>query len=319
LTAPAFNLENKHKSLFLWENFVNYKEPFQKYPLTHAILGLFNKEIHYYFGKWPEIMNQAYLADVFNLRNTIFHLYAFKEPIIAEAKQEEFDTINLKIINKKDSIVNTKLRTIYLFENDFQRNSADEGYAFGGSEDLHTLKPGENNLIIKMPSNFSKNPIVSLIYLEEANKKNIFRYEAEILKRETGYRIKDQAASDNYKIVFDKGKHTKGFLGFGPFIPYREGFFIVKYKIMYKNIDRNSKDVALFEVSSNHGKRRFAYRHVGGAGLVQDKYIYETLYFMNPGTNELEFRLYAFGGADIEFDCIDIEYYQGKIIQPFSN
>ena len=89
---------------------------------------------------------------------------------------------------------------------------------------------------------------------------------------------------------------------------------IVKYKLMYKYIEKDNKNVALFEVSADHGKKRFAYRHIGGEDLIQDKYLYTTLYFINPDTNELEFRLYTYGGASIDFDCIDIEYYEGYLI-----
>lgn len=318
LTAPAFNLENRHKSLFLWENFVNYEKPFEKYPLTHAILGLFNKEIHYYYSKWSEIMNRSYLVDVFNLRNTIFHLYAFKEPYIAEAISTAKNSFKLKIVNPSDQNIMTKIRAVYLFNNDYQRKIDDQGYEFSSLEQIFNLAPYENNIEIILPINFVKDPISVLIYLEEPNKRNIFRYEAESLKRETGKKVRDKNASDYFKIVFDKKRHTKGFLGFGPFIPYNKGFIIVKYKLMYKDIERGNKNVALFEVSARHGKKRFAYRHIGGEDLIQDQYLYTTLYFMNPETNELEFRLYAYGGASIDLDCVDIEYYQGYFI-PFSN
>mgnify|MGYP005854354181 FL=1 len=166
LTAPAFNLENRHKSLFLWENFVNYEKPFEKYPITHAILGLFNKEIHYYYSKLPEIMNRSYLIDAFNLRNTIFHLYTFKEPYIAQANPTGKNNFKLKIINPTGHNVKTKIRAVYLFENDYQRNKDEQGYEFSGLEQYFNLAPYENNIEITFPINFKKEPISVLIYLE---------------------------------------------------------------------------------------------------------------------------------------------------------
>ncbi|OGF58308.1 MAG: hypothetical protein A2Y62_18575 [Candidatus Fischerbacteria bacterium RBG_13_37_8] len=312
LTSPAFNIENKHKSLFLWENFVNYNEPYKKYPLTHAILGLFNKEIHYHFGKWPEIMNQSYLVDVFNLRNTIFHLYAVREAYIADFTTTDNKTFTLKIINPVKETISTKIRALYLFEPDQQRSQEMPAYSFNGTEELYNISPGENTLEINIPVEFEVPPQSVLLYLETTNMKNIFRYEAEMMKKETGERIKTKEASDGYFVAFDRQRHEKGFLSFGPFIPYRQGFMIVKYKLRYHDIDRNNKNVALFEVSAGHGKKRFAYRHIGAAELVEGQYQFPSLYFMIPDVSELEFRLYVYGGASIDFDSIDIEYYQGK-------
>ncbi len=59
LATPMLCLENTHRALYVWENFTNYQNTSERFPVTHLFLGEFNDEVRYYQRRFPEVMKRA--------------------------------------------------------------------------------------------------------------------------------------------------------------------------------------------------------------------------------------------------------------------
>jgi 4-amino-4-deoxy-L-arabinose transferase-like glycosyltransferase len=77
LWAPLATIENRHRSLYIAENWVNQRRAFTTHPITHLFLweGNHQQEVRFFNKKYPEIMARAVLLKTYLLDNSPARFY----------------------------------------------------------------------------------------------------------------------------------------------------------------------------------------------------------------------------------------------------
>ncbi|MGH7264809.1 MAG: ArnT family glycosyltransferase, partial [Candidatus Rokuibacteriota bacterium] len=74
--APVLTLENRHRSLAIWDRYGNWRgDPLARYGVTHILVMAYIDEIGYYHRRFPDAMGQARLLDEWILWKTRVSLY----------------------------------------------------------------------------------------------------------------------------------------------------------------------------------------------------------------------------------------------------
>ncbi len=76
LWSPILTLENKNRCLLIWEGFINYERPFERYDIEYLLIMDRFDEVKYYQEKFPEVMKRARLLKEYRLWKAIVKLYA---------------------------------------------------------------------------------------------------------------------------------------------------------------------------------------------------------------------------------------------------
>ena len=77
LWSPLVTIENKHRALFLGNNWYNYKDTFEKYPVTHLFLwdGNNAEELRFLKRAYPNTMKNARLLKVYTIKGRPVRLF----------------------------------------------------------------------------------------------------------------------------------------------------------------------------------------------------------------------------------------------------
>ncbi len=297
LTAPAVVLENNHKSLFLYPNFVNFKDTFKKYNLTHAILGTgLSNEISIYYQKWPVRMQNSILINVYNLKNYHLHLYSFIDPFIKSVTINDRDEFELLIYNpdKNNRTININVLTA----SNFNKTNISE----------YIAKPGKNIFYLKFNS-FINNKSSLLFYIDKLKYKEKFRYEAESFRERVGINKTSNKHSNNMFKFFDTSKDKPGFLGYSHQIYYSPGIIRANYAMAFSKVKSNFKKISSIDIYS-HNSRNIACKRDIRKINIKNK---DSFAMVRPifKTDKIEYRVKALGNGNIEFDYVEIEYIQG--------
>ncbi|MCP5106397.1 MAG: hypothetical protein GY950_23630 [bacterium] len=314
MTAPVAVLENRHKALWLFPNFVNWDEKtFEKYPLTHALLGTdISREINLYFSTWPDRMAGAILLKVFHIKDYFLHLYSFVDPYIREGKSEDNTNFQLIVVNPSPGLIKTRIGKIYISEEGPGRQS----FNIKKGQQEFELKPGDNTITMSIKEMPSPKPPSILFFLEYPHRfsKKKLRYEGENFPRKTGSNKKVPSASNRNLRYYNSSVHTPGFLSYGPSVPYAGGVLMADFKLKFDNLKSKIRPLARVDIFSYQDDGPVAERFIKPADIKKNK---EELYRVSaviPAVKRLEFRLQATKYADISFDYIDVTYYQGIFI-----
>lgn len=74
--APVLTLENRHRSLAIWDRYGNWQgDPLARFGVTHVAVMAYIDEIGYYQRRFPEAMSRAQLLDEWILWRTRVSLY----------------------------------------------------------------------------------------------------------------------------------------------------------------------------------------------------------------------------------------------------
>ncbi len=318
LTAPVAVLENRHKSLFLYPEFVNWdKNTFNRYPLTHALIASFNQEITNFFRQWPERMQKAKLLRVYNVKEQFLHLYSFVDPYISSAKQIENQHFQLQIINPKKHDIKTWVGEILFFKEDYLSKPILSEYSIEKGKKSILLKPGKNVVELRDVLKAKPTPESMLFFLEMDQWDNKHRYEAEKFPGKVGINRRNVKASAKFTRCFDQKQHEAGFLTFGPYIPYSEGFMIVDFCLKFNRVRSRIRPVAKLDVFSYHDKKPLAKLEIKPEHIQKNKFNNFRLYLVIPQTRYLEFRVFAERWSDIKVDYVEVIYYQGCLLNFF--
>ncbi len=76
LAAPALCLENRAKTLYAWEPWFNFDNPFGRHPISHMVLAVYNGEAAWYWQKFPTWMEKAHLIRVLRLWQSDFYMFS---------------------------------------------------------------------------------------------------------------------------------------------------------------------------------------------------------------------------------------------------
>ncbi len=75
--APILTLENRHRSLAIWDRYGNWQgDPLARFGITHVVVMDYVDEVGYYRRRFPEAMDRARLLDQWALWKTRVSLYA---------------------------------------------------------------------------------------------------------------------------------------------------------------------------------------------------------------------------------------------------
>jgi len=77
LWSPLATIENRHKALYVGNNWFNYKDTFKKYPVTHLFLwdGNNKEELRFLKRAYPEVMRRARLLKIYTIKGLPVRLY----------------------------------------------------------------------------------------------------------------------------------------------------------------------------------------------------------------------------------------------------
>jgi 4-amino-4-deoxy-L-arabinose transferase-like glycosyltransferase len=318
MTSTVAVMENRHKALWLYPNFVNWDlHTFEKYPLTHALLGTdVSKEIIHFFKQWPERMNRAKILKIYPLKNYFLHLYSFVDPYISYCTPANDQNYRLKIVNPSEKIIETKVGDVYFLKEKPGEKSLERGFRVYHGQQAFTLKPGVNEIVIPAAES-PKGNVASLIFFLDyphpfAN--NPLRYEGENFPGKTGFNKRDRNASNGYTRNFDHTLQGPGFLSYGPAVPFARGFLLADFKLKFQNLKTSLRPLCRIDIYSYQDNGPVAERVIKPADMKKNKTQTYRLYTVIPATKKLEFRIQTEKWVDVEFDYIDVIYYQGYVV-----
>ena len=79
LFAPVLSLQNRARVLYALEPWCNYERTFERFPITHFILGDFNREPSWWWRRYPEQMRRAIPLRVYRIWHTNLYLLSLRE------------------------------------------------------------------------------------------------------------------------------------------------------------------------------------------------------------------------------------------------
>ena len=305
LTAPVAVLETDHRSLFLYPEFVHWdKGTLDKYGITHALLANFNFEISNFFRQWPGKMKNATLLNVYNVKDQFLHLYSMVDPFIEKIVRVDDKTLELTIKN-----------------NGSRKDIRFGIIEFNGEDPVRdSLVPGgsviaEGSHLIRISDQFNGNE--KFIYIKKDKWPDRFRYEAEKFPRKRGRVVRDTSGSGKHVRYYDVRKDKKGFMACstgGKFIPFSEGFVVAGYYLKFDRIMSRIRPLAVIDIFNNTlgfpvSSRSIRKKDINGEGFQR-----YPLHYKIDDVSDIEFRVMAEKTADIYYDYLEIEYFQGKFI-----
>jgi 4-amino-4-deoxy-L-arabinose transferase-like glycosyltransferase len=317
MTSAVAVLENKHKALWLYPNFVNWNaDTLKTYPLTHALLGAdLSREVHHFFNQWPERMNRAGLLKVYHIKNYFLHLYSFTEPYIKDCRTAEDGTARLTIINPSQKTIKVKTGKIYLLEDN-------KGIKVVNGEVVVELPPGET---VTEEKTGNPTALFYLDYTRDFGKAGTpLRYEAEIFPGRTGFNKPDTRASNNQVRYYDREAHNPGFLSYGPAAPYGTGVLVVEFKIAFDRLRTKLRPLCRLDIYSHTIKGPAVEREIKPSDIKKAKKADERfgayrLVHVVRQPEKLEFRVRTNGFADVSLDSVNVRYYQGFLVTEKKN
>ena len=89
LWSPLATIENRHKALYVGNNWFNYRDTFKKYPVTHLFLwdGNNREELRFLKKAYPGIMERASILKIFDIKGLPIRLFK-----INKANEKSNDT-----------------------------------------------------------------------------------------------------------------------------------------------------------------------------------------------------------------------------------
>lgn len=79
LFAPVLSLENRARVLYAFEPWCNYERTFERFPVTHFILGDFNREPSWWWRRYPDQMRRAIPLHVYRIWHTNLYFLSLRE------------------------------------------------------------------------------------------------------------------------------------------------------------------------------------------------------------------------------------------------
>ncbi|NIM78544.1 MAG: hypothetical protein GTO20_07115, partial [Candidatus Aminicenantes bacterium] len=324
MTSTVAVLENRHKALWLYPNFVNWdKNTFEKYPLTHALLGTdVSHEIIHFFNQWPERMTHARLLKVYPGKDYFLHLYSFVEPYITDYRQEDTLNYRLTVINPtKETIKNVRVGEVRRFERRGSREGHEETrkemeFKIFKGQQTFTLIPGENTIVVTAGKIANQDVSLLFFYLDYPHPfaREVLRYEGENFPGKTGFNKKEAGASNKYVRYVDRSLHSPGFLSYGPAVPYARGIIIAEFKLKFSNLKTKLRPLCHLDIYSYEDNGPIAEKTLRPVEIKKNKKGIYQISTLIPETKTIEFRIQTKQWSDIAFDYIDITYYQGYFI-----
>ncbi len=310
LGAPMIVLENRHRALHVYDNFFNYRNTFDRYPITHLFTGAFNQEVDFYYRTYPAEMRRATLLKVYPIKDSHFYLYSMVEPSIERI-----------YVSKETYRPHEEVRVTLTVKN----NDAANGREVRAGWLLHPVTAGSADITVTAPAPVTLAPGETRDFVISAEvPPGTFRlmgfagppydqvFEAEYLVHRIGERRVDPAASNGLAWKVPSADPQQGQAVFGPYLRYPPGH--VKAAFRLKTSDNTvAPPIALIDVAADGGRKMLARRDVGGVDFRASR-SYAEFELASPldGPHMLEFRVGSYKRADLWVDRIRVEFTRGE-------
>lgn len=309
MTSCAAVLENSHKALWLYPNFVNWNEnTLKKYPLTHALLGTdVSREIHHFFNQWPQTMNRASLLKVYFIKDYYLHLYSFTEPYIKTIQWTNDGLAKITVNHPGKKNVRVTLATLK-WEND------PKTLQIAKPDTIHDLQSGENKFEETLPQN------VNFIYLDYdrdfGRASTPLIYEGEIFPGKTGINKFFSGASNGAVRYFDGSKHQPGFMAYGPAVPFAPGVLAVDFRLAFDELKSKIRPICRIDIYSHRTQSTVGELEIKSSAIkkaIKNDGAFANFRLIHVVKQDeiLEFRVRATGYGNVLLDSVNVSYYQG--------
>lgn len=310
LGAPMVALENRHRALHVYENFFNYQNTFDRYPITHLFMGAFNQEVDFYYRTYPAQMQRATLLKVYPIKDSHFYLYSMVEPSIERIG-----------VSRERYGAHEEVRVTLAVKN----NDTANGREVQAGWVLHPVTADAADITVTAPSPVVLAPgetrdfVVSaeappgtyhLMAFARPPYDNVF--EAEFLLHRIGERRVDPSASNGLAWKILSADPQQGHAVLGPYLRYPAGH--VKAAFRLKTADNTVPlPIALIDVAADGARKMLAQRDVRGVDFRAPR-SYEEFELASPldGPHMLEFRVGSYKRADLWVDRIRVEFTRGE-------
>ncbi|HEV8676670.1 MAG TPA: glycosyltransferase family 39 protein [Methylomirabilota bacterium] len=309
LGAPMLVLENRHRALHVYENFFNYRNTFERYPLTHLFMGAANQEVEFYYRAYPEPMRRATLLDVHPIKESHFYLYSLVEPTIEQVRvaRETYpagEAVRVALtVRNNDGGAEREARVGVLLQ----------PLAAGAAADLIAaapvhLRPGETREVTVATD--AAPGTYRVLGVTLPGRRHVF--EAEYLAHRIGDKRDDPAATNGVAWRLQAGDPQRGQAVFGPYLRYPPGYLRATFRLKTGD-NRTELPVAQIDVTADGGRTILARRDLRGVDFAAPRAYQEfALTASLEDVHSLEFRVGTYKRADLWVDRIAVEFTRGE-------
>lgn len=309
LGAPTIVLENRHRAIHVYENFFNYRDTFDRFPVTHLFMGAYNQEVDFYYRKFPEPMRRAMPLRVYAIKDSNFYLYSLVEPSIASVRptRESYrvgEDVAVTLAVKNNDAAN--------------RREVTAGWI------LQPVEPGADEVRAMVPIPLRLGPgetaevtlaasappgSYRLLAFTLPGYENVF--EGEFLSHRIGDKRRDPAAlnGETWRVQAADPRHGQAV--FGPYLRYPPGLLTAAFRLKVGD-NRIELPVARIDVATESARKFLAAGDLRGVDFAASRAYQEfTLSQLLDNAQTLEFRVGSYMRADLWVDRIRVEFTPG--------
>jgi len=305
LGATTISLENRNRALHAHERFFNGNDTFARFPLTHLFMGGRNREVDFWYRRYPAEMKSARVVRAIAVKKDHYYLYSLIEPTV-----EAVAGLN----QRAGSAASEAVATITVRNNDPRRardiDAALLLHPLGGGTDVvlpaatARAVPAGQRAELGVPGPLPPGSWRLLGFVPPALE---HRFEAEYLGHRTGRLVREEGASNSE--VWEAA--APGIAILGPNLRYQPGALRVSFR--FGVAPPAAGTVAILRVTADRGRTVLAEKRVdafelGATGALADIALPQIALEQE---QFLEFTAETTGGARVSFDLVRVSYWSG--------
>ncbi len=305
LGATTISLENRNRALHAHERFFNGNDTFARFPLTHLFMGGRNREVDFWYRRYPAEMNSARVVRAIAVKKDHYYLYSLVEPSVDAVAGAH---------PRAGPAAGEAAATITVRNNDPRRARDIDGalllHPVGGGSDVvlpaATARsvPAGRSVELAVPGPLPPGSWRLLGFVPPALE---HRFEAEYLGHRTGRLVREEGASNGE--VWEAA--APGIAIMGPNLRYQPGALRVSFRL--GAAPPAAGTVAILRVTADRGRTVLAEKRadafeLGATGAFADIALPEIALEQE---QFLEFTAETIGGAKVSFDRVLVSYRPG--------
>ncbi len=305
LGATTISLENHNRAIHVFETFFNGDDPLSRFPITHLFMGGRNREIEFWYRRYPAKMRRARLLRSIAVKKDHYYLYGIAEPTVEAVAATK---------STGGTSAGAPVATVTVRNNDPERprdiDLALLLHPVGDGNDVvrpvataRAVPPGRQ-VELRVPGPLPPGSWRVLAFVPPALE---HRFEAEYLAHRTGRLVRDERASNSE--VWEVA--APGIALAGPGLRYQPGMLRATFRL---KIEKSVPGTAvILRVTADRGRTVLAERRVDAAepvtaGAFADIALPEAALDQE---QILEFTAEILGGAKVIFDLVQISHTPG--------
>ena len=305
LGATTISLENRNRAIHAHERFFNGDDTFARFPLTHLFMGGRNREVDFWYRRYPAEMKSARVVRAIAVKKEHYYLYSLVDPTVEAVAVANQQT---------GSAAGETVATITVRNNDPRRARDIKGalllHPLGGGSDVvlpaataRSVAAGQR-MELSVPGPLPPGSWRLLGCVPPALE---HRFEAEYLGHRTGRLVREERASNSE--VWEAA--APGIAVMGPNLRYQPGALRVSFRLGV--LPPAAGTLAILRVTADRGRAVLAEKRVeasdlGAAGAFAEIALPEIALEQE---QFLEFTAETTGGARVSFDLVLASYLSG--------